>query len=147
MQDSITREIIVKATKERVYKAITDPKEITQWFPDEVQGGTLEVGQRPIFFFASENHKAQTYIEAAKPFEYFAYRWVPGSAGIIGDVLAGPNTLVEFFIEELKDGTKVTLKESGFASLPAEVAQQSLNENSGGWEYMMGRLEKVLNQE
>ena len=146
MQDTIIREITVKATKERVYKAITDPKEITSWFPDAIEGGTLEVGQRPIFIFTNEGHKAQTYIEAAKPFEYFAYRWVPGSAGIIGDVLAVPNTLVEFYIEEMTSGTKVTVKESGFASLPAEVAQQSLNENSGGWEHMMNRLEKVMNQ-
>lgn len=146
MQDAIIREITVKATKERVYKAITDPKEIVTWFPDAVEGGTLEVGQRPIFVFNGENHKAQIYVEAAKPFEYFAYRWVPGSAGIIGDVLAVPNTLVEFHIVESEGRTKVTLKESGFASLPAHVAEESLNQNSGGWEYMMNRLEKVLNQ-
>ena len=147
MQDTITREITVRATKERVYKAITDPKEIVTWFPDAVEGGTLEVGQRPIFVFDGENHKAQIYVEAAQPFEYFAYRWVPGSAGIIGDVLAVPNTLVEFRIKESQGRTTITLKESGFASLPAPVGETSLNENSGGWEYMMDRLEKVLNQE
>ena len=140
MQDVIVREITVKATKERVYKAITDPKEIISWFPDAIEGGTLEVGQRPVFIFENGEHKSQTYIEAARPFEYFAYRWVPGSAGIIGDVLAVPNTLVEFHIEELEDGTKVTVKESGFASLPAEVAEECFNQNSGGWEYMMNRL-------
>jgi hypothetical protein len=32
--------------------------------------------------------------------------------------------------------------ESGFASLPAEVAEKSLKQNSGGWDYMLGRLEK-----
>ena len=146
MQDVIIREIIVKATKERVYKAITDPKEIITWFPDAIEGGTLEVDQRPIFIFENGEHKSQTYIEAARPFEYFAYRWVPGSTGFIGDVLAVSNTLVEFLIEELEGGTKVTVKESGFASLPAEVAEECFNQNSGGWEYMMDRLEKALNQ-
>lgn len=147
MQDTIVREITVKASKERVYKAITDPEQIITWFPDAIEGGTLEVGQRPIFIFTNENHKAQIYVEAAKPFEYFAYRWVPGSAGIIGDVLTVPNTLVEFYIEELGEGTKVMVKESGFSSLPSEVAERSFNENSGGWEHMMSRLEKVMNQE
>ncbi len=145
MQDAIIREITVKATKERVYKAITDPKEIISWFPDAIEGGTLEVGQRPIFVFNNGEHKSQTYIEAARPFEYFAYRWVPGAAGIVGDVLAVPNTLVEFHIEEVEDGTKVTVKESGFASLPSAVAQESFNQNSGGWEHMMNRLEKAMN--
>jgi uncharacterized protein YndB with AHSA1/START domain len=145
MQDVIKRSVTVKATKERVYRAITDPKEITTWFPDAIEGGTLEVGQRPIFVFEGESHKAQTYIEAAQPFDYFAYRWVPGSAGIIGDVLSVPNTLVEFHIEESSEGTRVTVTESGFASLPAEVAAKSFEENNGGWEYMMNRLETTLN--
>lgn len=145
MQDVISREITVKASKERVYKAITDPKEIVRWFPDAVEGGTLEAGQRPIFVFTSENHRAQTYIEAANPFDYFAYRWDPGTSDGPSDVLSGPNTLIEFFIEESENGTKVTLKESGFASLPPEVAEKCFNDNSGGWEYMMDRLEKLLN--
>lgn len=145
MKDTITREITVKAPKERVYKAITDPAEITNWFPDKIEG-TLEVGQRPVFMFTSVNHKTSIYVEAAKPFEYFAYRWVPGSKGIVGDVLKVPNTLVEFFIEEMGQETKVTVKESGFASLPAAVAEESFNQNSGGWEHMIGRLEKLMNQ-
>ena len=142
-QDTILREITVKAPKERVYQAITDPKQITSWFPDIVEG-TLEVGQRPTFVFVADQHRAQIYVEAAKPFEYFAYRWIPGAVGIVGDVLALPNTLVEFYIEELVQGTKVTVKESGFSSLPPEVAAKSFTENSGGWEYMINRLEKVL---
>jgi uncharacterized protein YndB with AHSA1/START domain len=145
MQDIITREITVKAAKERVYKAITDPKEITTWFPDVVEG-TLEVGERPVFQFTSENHRTSIYVESAKPFEYFAYRWVPGGAGIIGDVLKVPNTLVEFFIEEAEEGTKITVKESGFASLPAEAAEEQFKQNSGGWEYMINRLKKVMDQ-
>lgn len=142
MQDIITKEIIVKASKERVYNAIADPRQITTWFPDAVEGATLEVGERPIFHFG--DLKTQIYVEAANPFDYFAYRWVPGGAAIIGDVLAVANTLVEFFIEELSEGTKVTLKESGFASLPPEVAKASFEDNSGGWNIMMERLEKVL---
>lgn len=146
MQDTITREITVKAGKEKVYSALTDPTQIIQWFPDVVEGGTLEAGQTPIFIFTEENHKSQIYVEAAKPYEYFAYRWVPGGAGIVGDVLAVPNTLVEFFIEEVDGGAKVTVKESGFASLPTEVAEESFKQNSGGWGYMMGRLEEFMNK-
>lgn len=145
MQDVITREITVKAAQERVYQAITDPKQITSWFPDAVEGGTLAAGQRPIFAFGEE-HKTQIYVEAARPSEYFAYRWVPGGVGMLGDVLAVPNTLVEFQIDATGDGTKVTVTESGFAALPPEVAETSFKQNSGGWEHMMGRLEQLLSQ-
>ncbi len=143
MQDVIEREITVKAPKERVYTAIADPEQIVTWFPEAIEG-TLEVGEQPVFSFG-EHGKTRVYIEAAKPFEYFAYRWVPGSHGTADtEVLKVPNTLVEFHIEESEEGTKVKLKESGFASLPAEVMEQSFKENSGGWEFMLGRLEKAL---
>ena len=147
MQDVISREILVKAGKEEVYNAIADPKKIIAWFPEAIESGTLEVGQRPILIFNGGKHKSQIYVEAVKPFDYFSYRWVPGGAGILGDVLAVPNTLVEFFIEEQKEGTKITVKESGFSSLAPEVAEESFNQNSGGWEFMINRLEKLLNQE
>lgn len=145
MQDVITKEITVKASKERVYEAITDPEQITSWFPDAVEGGSLEAGERPIFQFG--DLKTQIYVEAAKPFNYFAYRWVPGGVAMIGDVLTVANTLVEFFIEELPEGTKVTLKESGFASLPVETAQATHKMMQTGWDSMMKRLEKVLSQD
>jgi uncharacterized protein YndB with AHSA1/START domain len=145
MQDSIEREITVKAPAAQVYQAITDPEQITNWFPDTIEG-TLAVGERPVLGFG-EHGKTQIYVVDAKPFEYFAYRWVPGSAGNADtDVMTVPNTLVEFHIAESADGTKVTVKESGFAALPEDRAENSFKENSGGWEYMMGRLEKFMNE-
>jgi len=145
MQDTIEREITVKAPKERVYQAITDPAQIITWFPDEVEG-SLDIGENPVFGFG-EHGKTRVRIVDAKPFEYFAYRWVPGGHGTADtDVMNVPNTLVEFRIEEMADGTKVMLKESGFASLPANMAESSFGDNSGGWEYMMNRLEKVLSE-
>jgi uncharacterized protein YndB with AHSA1/START domain len=146
MKDIIERQITVQANPERVYDAITNPDKITEWFPDKVQGN-LAVGEQAIFNFTEAKHQTRIFVEAARPHEYFAYRWVPGgSSGLVHDVLSVPNTLVEFFIEQVATGTKVTLKESGFAKLPAEVAEASFNDNTGGWEIMMGRLEKVMTQ-
>lgn len=148
MQDIITKEIIVNASKEKVYGAITDPAQIISWFPDVVEG-SFEVGQQPIMIFKDDgvDHRSRVYIQSAKPYDYFSYRWVPGGNGFDGvDVLTVPTTLVEFFIEQQESNTKVTVKESGFASLPAEIAEQSLKQNTGGWDYMINRLETVLNQ-
>lgn len=145
MQDTITKEITVKAPKERVYKAISDVQELTKWFPEQVEG-SYEVGKTVNFIFTSMNHKTSVYVEAAKPSDYFSFRWVPGSTGMVGDVMSTPNTLVEFTLEEMGDETKVTVKESGFSKLPAEVAEKSFKDNSGGWPFMMGRLEKLFNQ-
>ncbi len=142
MQDIIERNITVKAPKERVYSAIADPTQVTTWFPDAVEG-KYEVGEQPIFDFGTEG-KSRIYIVDAKPFEYFSYRWVAGETGVVDDVTKVANTLVEFMIEEMGGETKVTVKESGFSAYAADVAQEKFDMNSGGWEYMMNRLEKSL---
>lgn len=143
MQDTIQREIIINALKEKVYNAISNPKEVTKWFPETLEGH-YKVGEQPIFGFG-EHGKNQIYITAAQPNEYFAFRWVPGANHFLGDVLKVPNTLVEFHIAEQADGTcKVTLTESGFAMLPPELMDSAFKQNSGGWEFMLSRLEKYF---
>lgn len=136
MQDAIVRTVNIRADKERIYEAIADPQKVTQWFPDAIEG-TYEKGGHPLFVF--EGHgKAQAYIVDARPHEYFAYRWIPGGSDFVGDVTTVPNTLVEFGIAEEGDGTcTVTLSESGFASLPADLAEKAFGQNSGGWDYFM----------
>lgn len=145
VQDTIEREIVVKAPQARVYSAISDPDQITGWFPDAVEG-TFHVGEQPILDFG-EDGKARIYVVAARPNDYFAYRWVPGGGEVVDNVLAVPNTLVEFHIQDANGATKVTMKESGFASLPADVAEAKFKDNVGGWDYMMDRLSKLLSQE
>jgi uncharacterized protein YndB with AHSA1/START domain len=146
LKDTIERQITVRAPKERVFNAIADPTQIIKWFPDAVEG-TLAIGERPIFDFG-EYGKSQIYVEAVDPFDYFAYRWIPGSVtgyeNFRGDVLTVPNTLVEFRLKETSDGTTVTLTESGFASLPTEVYAAAFKDNNEGWDYMLGRLAKLM---
>jgi len=140
MQDVIKREIIINASQEKIYAAITDPELVVKWFPNKVEG-SYAVGERPIFNFG-ENGSNQLYVEDAKPHSYFSYRWVPGANHFLGDVLSVPHTLVEFKIEPMAaKQCKVVLTESGFAELPAEMAEACFNQNSGGWEFMLGRLE------
>ncbi len=139
MQDVIKREITINAAKEQVYDAIANPDKVIKWFPETVEG-TYKVGEQPVFGFG-DHGRNQVLITAAQPHEYFAYRWVPGANNFLGDVLSVPNTLVEFRIEDSANGScKVTLTESGFSELPAELMEASFKQNSGGWEFMLGRL-------
>ena len=146
MQATIERTITINAEQERVYQMIADPEQITQWFPSKVLEGTLEQGQTPVFEFTEQNHRARIYVEATKPHEYFAYSWVPGGDSSEVDPRTVPHTLVEFRLEKSEAGTKVTLRESGFSKLPEADAQVRFGQNSGGWEYMMGRLEKAFDE-
>lgn len=145
MQDEIKREISIKASKERVYNAIADRKQLITWFPIAIEGD-LAVGQKPLLDFG-EHGKTPIYVTAMQPHEYFAYRWVPGGNTFEGDILDATTTLVEFRITETAEGCTVTVTESGFSKLPPEIAEQSFKQNSGGWEYEMGLLEKKLKAE
>jgi uncharacterized protein YndB with AHSA1/START domain len=141
MQDVIQREIVIDASKERIYDAIANPEQVTKWFPETIEGDYL-VGEQPVFGFG-DHGRNQVYITAAQPHEYFAFRWVPGANHYLGDVLAVPNTLVEFRIAEQVDGTcKVTLTETGFESLPQKMMEAAFNQNSGSWDFMLGRLQR-----
>ncbi len=143
MQDSIQREIVINASQERVYKAISDPELVVKWFPETIKG-EYAVGEQPIFGFGSHGEN-RILIVKATPHEYFAYRWVPGGNYFLGDVLSVKTTLVEFRITVQDDGScKLTLTESGFAALPEDIAESSHQQNSGGWDFMLGRLTDFL---
>jgi uncharacterized protein YndB with AHSA1/START domain len=149
VQDSIEKEFVVRASKERVYAALTTPEQFVKWFSVGVEG-KFETGERPIVDFG-EYGKFKIYVVAANPYDYFAYRCVDASTyspqGFFGDALAEPNTLVEFTLTAVSEGTKVHLKESGIAALPAEVIEETLKGNEAGWTFMLGRLEEYLNKE
>lgn len=143
MQNSIEREILIHAPKENIYAAIADPVKLVKWFPDTVEG-KYEVGEQPVFGFG-EHGKNQVLIVAAKPHDYFAFRWIPGSSHFLGDLKLEKTTLVEFRIEEIPTGEcRVTMTESGFASLPPEIIEESFKQNNQGWDFMLGRFKAYL---
>ncbi len=143
MQDCIKREIFIAASKEKVFDAISNPEKVVKWFPETLEG-KYAIGEQPIFGFG-EHGKNQILIVDSKPHHYFSYRWVPGANHFIGDLTKVKTTLVEFSIEEI-DGKncKLTLTESGFSSLPFEIMENSFKQNSGGWDFMLGRLKEYF---
>ena len=42
LQDTIVREVLVQAPRERVYAALTDAGQLAQWFPDAVEGEIIK---------------------------------------------------------------------------------------------------------
>jgi len=146
MQNIIQRELSINASAERIYNAIATAEQVVKWFPEAVTGEYRAGGQAVLSF--GELGQSSIYIEAAQPYRYFAYRWVPGSNHFVGDVRAVPNTLVEFRIEELSGGgCKVSLTETGFADLPTDIAEASFGQNSRGWDFMLQRLQQHFSME
>ncbi len=145
MQDRIERKITIRASRERVFNAIVDPVQIVSWFPQTIEGEIKE-GQQPIFGFGEKWGRYSVHVVKIQPYDYFAYRWVqtddPG--GFVGDVLAHPNTIVEFHLRDEGGSTVVTVTETGFSGLPEKVARRKFDENSTGWEQCFHSLQEFL---
>jgi uncharacterized protein YndB with AHSA1/START domain len=148
IQDTIEKEIIVRASKETVYEALTIPEQFVKWFAVGVEGRLDAAGERPVLDFG-EFGRFKICVIAADPYDYFAYRCVPGSIycpqGFLGDVMKELSTLVEFRLESVDGGTRVRMQESGISLLPGEITEDTLKGNDDGWTFMIGRLEQHLN--
>ncbi len=138
-------EVVINAPMEAVYAAIADADKMVEWFPDEIEG-LFAVGEQPVFVFKGHG-KYTVVVVDAKPYDYFAFRWVPGATGHLCDLTNVTTTLVEFRLEERDGVTTVTLTESGLASQPAETGEAAFKQNSGGWEFMLARLVKQFPKE
>jgi uncharacterized protein YndB with AHSA1/START domain len=143
VQDKIERIMVLPVSRERAWAAITEPNQITRWFGDSVEMA-LEPGA-PILFGWKDYGQVRGRVERVEPPRQFAYRWTQGSdpdhSVPFGEL---PTTLVEFTLNETPEGTRLTLIESGFASLPEELRAKSYGDNSGGWTEELGHLVTYL---
>jgi len=128
--DRIDNERIVAAPRERVYAALVAP---AGWWAKEVEG-TLAPGARATLDFGPFGRVTVEVVAAEAP-GYLAYRWRQGR-----DV--GPDTLVEYRLEEAAEGTRLRQSESGFDALPD--AAQHWKRAHQGWGIILGLLEHHL---
>ena len=127
--DAITREIVVDAPIERVWRAVSSPDEISQWFGDVTEFETRE-GSKALFGWTEFGQSFEAEIVTVdEPFR-FAYRWALEAAKSLEESHV---THVEFTLERDGEATRLTLVESGFAALPDDEYQEHFGENSKGW--------------
>ena len=134
IQDTIERQMTFELPREVVWAAITEPEQIGRWF-----GTSAELELRPggegSFHWEHLDVTTPVTVETVEPPVRFAYRWEPGGAS-----KGGPTTLVEFRLEEIPGGTRLTLVESGFSQFGAESRQG----NEYGWDAELGELRVFL---
>lgn len=121
MTDRIEKVIDLKSPVERVWRALTDP---------------AEFGAYPGF----EHLPWESRTVAMEEPRYFAFSWPPYYGEIDADTSGDPWTLVEFRLEAVAGGTRLTLTESGFDALPADRRPIAFRGNEGGWEEQMRNI-------
>jgi hypothetical protein len=60
--------------------------------------------------------------------------------------MAEPTTLVEFRLEEVAEGTLLTITESGFELVPAHRRERAFRMNDGGWSGQTENIRKYVEE-
>jgi len=140
----IERKTLIHAPRSRVWRALTTSEEFSIWFSADVKG-IFETGKRMelVSTHASSKDKGFYFIvERMEPEHMFSWRWHPGSAKPDED----ETTLVEFHLEEVPEGTLVTVIETGFDGISIARRAKAFGENGRGWEIQMAALKRYADQ-
>jgi uncharacterized protein YndB with AHSA1/START domain len=143
--DRIERKILLKASRGRVWRALSDAKEFGDWFGVDFNGKTFIAGkpvQGQITYPGYEHIVMEVLIERVVPKRLLSWRWHPAAIDPAVDYSQEPTTLVVFELEEGEGGTSLTVVESGFDNIPAARRATVFRLNTSGWDEQMQNIEK-----
>jgi uncharacterized protein YndB with AHSA1/START domain len=155
--DRIEKKILLRAPRQRVWRALTDSTEFGTWFGVKFEGPfTPGASMRGVIVPTKVNAevaKAQKpyegkpfdiTIEQMEPERLFSFRWHPFAVEPGVDYSAEPTTLVEFTLEETPDGVMLTVTESGFDQIPLARRAKAFTANEQGWGMVVKLVEEYL---
>ena len=146
--DRIEKEVLLRAPRGRVWRAIADAKEFGTWFRVDIQGsfvaGATVLGK--ITHPGYEHLTMEMQIERVEPERYFAYRWHPYAIDPKVDYAAEPTTLVELTLADAEGGTRLTIVESGFDKIPLARRAEAFRMNDGGWSAQAENIARHVSQ-
>jgi uncharacterized protein YndB with AHSA1/START domain len=128
----VERETLVEATPEEVWEALTDEDRLEEWMAPEVELDPVEGGQ--IAVRDGDDHRIGT-VETLEESEKFAFTWSRPGEG---------ESFVEFTIEALPGGSRVTVVETPMHAAGTNTAAGSTATAAGGWGSRLARLRGSL---
>lgn len=142
----IEKRIELKAPLARVWRAITDHREFGDWFRVKLDGpfipGKESTGH--ITYPGYEHVKWHAVVQKIEPQRLFSFTWHPYAIDMKKDYSQETPTLVEFRLEEIPGGTRLTVTESGFDQVPSDRRLEAFRMNDGGWTEQMKNIEAYV---
>jgi uncharacterized protein YndB with AHSA1/START domain len=142
--DRIEKQIVLKAPRARVWRALADAEEFGRWFGVRLEGrfapGARVAGR--ITTPGYEHVRMEVTVEKVEPETLLSYRWHPYAIDPAIDYSGEPTTLIELRLAEVPGGTRLTVTESGFDRIPAERRAEALRENDQGWAAQLANIER-----
>lgn len=133
--DKIIKTLDIKAPVSRVWQAITDYQQFGEWFKVKLNEpfapGSRSTGVTT--YLGYEGHPWLATIEFVEPETRFSMYW--HHEHVLADLPyeQQPVTRVEFRLEAIAGGTRLTITESGFSKLPEQYRVSQIRSNSEGW--------------
>ncbi len=119
--DRIEKQVVLKAPRSRVWRALADAGEFGSWFGADLSGQTFAPGARvrgPITYPGYEHLVMEVVVDRVEPERLLSFRWHPNAHDPAADYSQEETTLVVFTLEEVPGGTRLTVVESGFDRIP-----------------------------
>ncbi len=163
--DRIEKQVTLRAPVSRVWRALTDVTEFGAWFGVKLRSPFV-IGQqvRGVFETPLDEAAMIAYqegrgvvpskvkmpapdavfctVERMEHERHFSFRWIPYGIDAEIDPAGEPTTLVEFTLEAVPEGTRLTIVESGFDRVPAHRRHRAFRMNEGGWTVQAGNVRK-----
>jgi uncharacterized protein YndB with AHSA1/START domain len=140
--DRIEKQILLRAPRARVWRALTDIREFGSWFGVKMESGFAPgaVARGRITYPGYEHLVFEATVERMGPERLLSWRWHPAPIDTAVDYSSEPTTLVTFTLEETPDGTRLTVVESGFDRIPLARRAEAFRMNEGGWTEQMQNI-------
>jgi uncharacterized protein YndB with AHSA1/START domain len=138
---AVERTIWIAAPRERAWRAVTEPEQLDQWYATYYRWEipALQVGTTIKFYNKDDDTDIQlATIEVVDPPRQFTLRWQPHPQ------YPATTLATTFFLAEENGGTRVTINESGYESLPDDERQQWLDATGAGYTMSMENLKAHL---
>ena len=146
--DRVEKKITLRASRSRVWRAITAAEEFGAWFGVKLEGVFAEGAtvRGRITYPGYEHLTMEMLVERVEPERYFAYRWHPYAVDPGVDYSRESTTLVEFRLAEADGSTVLTIVESGFNRIPIARRAEAFRRNDGGWTEQVTNIERHVSQ-
>ena len=136
----IEREIVIEAPVDVVWRTITEPDKISQWFAERAELDLKPGGQGLLVFDGQDD---PFVVEAVEPPTRFSFRWNHPAAE---QPVAGNSMLVEFTLLDEGERTRLRVVESGHELMawPESEKSRYADEHRGGWAMFTDRLASLV---
>ncbi|MET9019121.1 SRPBCC domain-containing protein [Actinopolymorpha sp. NPDC004070] len=136
--DRIERTVEVAHPPAKVWAALTTAEGLSAWFGQQATIDLRPGGSAQMAWDTGD--KAEIRVERVEEPSVFGFTWP--ISGLPGD--DPRRTYVEFTLEPVGTGTRLTVVESGFAQLPDDAHDTAYKGNIGGWAHELGELVDYL---